>query len=82
MFKWLKTKLRIIATLKGRFHFVPPTTPGNIALSRRPPYAIPTVFGLIASMEPGIVLVKPLRGTHENERRSELLMLRKPRYLR
>ena len=82
MLRWLKTKLRIIATLRGRFHFAPPTTLGNYALSKGDPYAIPTVFGLISSMEPGIVLVKPLKGMHENERRSQLLMLRKPSYLR
>ena len=82
MLRWLKTKLRIIATLRGRFHFAQPTTPGNIVLSKAHPYAIPTVFGLISSMEPGIVLVRPLKGMHENERRSQLLMLRKPSYLR
>jgi hypothetical protein len=82
MLRWLKTKLRIIATLRGRFHFAPPTTLGNHALSKTHPHAISTVFGLISSMEPGIVLVNLPKGTHENERRSQMLMLRKPSYLR
>jgi hypothetical protein len=70
MVKWPKKRTTVM--LKKCFRFAQPTIPGNHALLKTPPNVTLGAFGLQNSMEPGIVLVNPRRGMHENERRGSL----------